>query len=153
MSQDKYFTGNRFPVYILAVSEGWEDAYIKDKRTDKVYYVRAPYFKKQRPIEENVLRSSMAYGLIVPEKQNFPSLEVALEYVKKKFQKKEDNLIPFEDAVGVILDYANEINHPLFYKAVENFEKKEKKLLTLLSELEEIRQEGVALLARLTEGT
>lgn len=152
MSKDKLLAGNKFPVYILAVSEGWEDAYIKDLRRDKVYYARAPYFKKQGPIEENVLRSSMAYGLIVPEKQNFPSLDVALEYVKKKFQTQEENLISFSDAVDVILDYAKEINHPLFYKAVENFGKKEKKLLTLLSELEEIRQEGKSLLARLGEG-
>jgi len=152
MSKDKYVTGNKFPVYILAVSEGWEDAYIKDKRSCLVYYVRAPYFKKQGPIEENVLRSSMAYGLIVPEKQNFPSVDAALEYVKKKFQTQEDNLISFSDAVDVILDYAKEINHPLADKAVENFEKKEKKRLTLLSELEEIRQEGESILARLGEG-
>ena len=141
MSQDKHAT-------ILAISEGWEDAYIKDDRIGKVYYVRAPYFKKQKPIEESILCSSMAYGLIVPEAQHFPSLDAALEHVKKQYDMQDDALISLEKAVGVILDYAKEINHPLADKAVENFEKKEEgKLIALLSELEAIRQEGESILA------
>ena len=116
MSQDKHAT-------ILVVSEGWEDAYIKDERTGKVYYVRAPHFKKQEPIEETILCSSMAYGLIVPEIKDFSSLDAALSYVKNHYEMQDDALISFEKAVGVILDYAKEINHPLADKAVENFEK------------------------------
>ena len=141
MSQDKHAT-------ILAVSEGWEDAYVKDDRIDKVYYVRAPYFQKKEPIEETILRSSMAYGLIVPEKQNFPSVDAALEHVRNQYETQDDNLISLEKAVGVILDYAQEINHPLADKADENFEKKEEgKLIALLSELEAIREEGESILA------
>lgn len=139
MSQDKC-------AIILAVSEGWEDAYINDNRIGKVYYVRAPYFQKKEPIEETILRSSMAYGLIVPEKQVFPSVDAALDYVKKQYEKKDENLISLYEAVDVILDYAKEINHPLADKAVENFEKREEKLVALLSELEAIRQEGESIL-------
>ncbi len=141
MSQDKRAA-------ILAVSEGWEDAYIKDERVGKVYYVRAPYFKKQKPIEETILHSSMAYGLIVPEIKDFPSVDAALEHVKKQYETQDYTLLSFEEAVGVILDYAKEINHPLADKAGENFEKREEeKLLALLSELEAIRQEGESILA------
>jgi len=146
MSQDKHTT-------ILAVSEGWEDAYIKDDRIGKVYYVRAPYFKKQVSIEETILRSSMAYGLIVPEKQDFPSVDAALKHIKNQYEMQDDALISFEEAVGLILDYAKEINHPLTDKAVENFEKREEeKLFALLSELEAIRQEGESILAARAAG-
>jgi hypothetical protein len=117
MSQAKQAT-------ILAVSEGWEDAYIKvedsrngDELAERVYYVRAPYFQKQEPIEETILRSSLAYGLIVPEKQDFPSLNAALEYVKNQYETQDEPLISFEKAVDVILDYAKEINHPLAHLA------------------------------------
>jgi hypothetical protein len=141
MSQEKHAT-------ILAVSEGWEDVYIKDDKIGKVYYVRAPYFKKQEPIEETILCSSMAYGLIIPEKQNFPSVAAALEHVKNQYETQDNNLISLYEAVGVILDYAKEINHPLADKAGENFEKREEeKLIDLLSELEAIRQEGESILA------
>lgn len=118
MSQDKHAS-------ILAVSVDWEDAYIKDEHAGKVYYVRAPYFKKQGAIEETILRSSIAYGLIVPEKQDFPSVDAALEHVKNQYKTQDDNLISLEEAVCVILDYAKEINHPLVNKALENFEKRE----------------------------
>lgn len=114
MSQDKCAA-------ILAVSEGWEDAYIKGDRIGKVYYVRAPYFKKQEPIDETVLHSSMAYGLIVPEKQDFPSLDAALEHVKNQYEKQDENSISLYEAVDVILDYAKEIKHPLTDKAKETF--------------------------------
>ena len=141
MSQDKHAT-------ILAVSEGWEDAYIKDDRIGKVYYVRAPYFQNEEPIEETILRSSMAYGLIIPDKQNFPSLDAALEHVKNQYETQDDNLISLYEAVDVILDYAKEINHPLTDKAVENFEKREEGLLlSLIDEIEAIRREGESILA------
>ena len=117
MSQDKHAT-------ILAVSEGWEDVYIKDDRIGKVYYVRAPYFKKQKPIDETILHSSMAYGLIVPQKQDFPSLDAALLHVKKQYGTQDDNLISLNKAVDVILDYAKETNHPLAYKAKEHSQRK-----------------------------
>ncbi len=141
MSQDKHAT-------ILAISEGWEEAYIKDECAGKVYYVRAPYFQKKEPIEETILRSSMAYGLIIPEKQNFPSVDAALEHVKKQYETQDENLISLEEAVGVILDYAQEINHLLADKADENFERiEEEKLIVLLSELETIREESESILA------
>ncbi|MBC8234799.1 hypothetical protein H8E77_35085 [bacterium] len=140
MSQEKHTT-------IIAVSEGWEDAYIKDDRIGKIYYVRAPYFKKQEPIEETVLHSSMAYGLIVPEIKDFPSLDAVLEYVRNQYETQDDNLTSLEDAVDVILNYAKEINHPLADKAVKNLEKREEQLIALLNELEVIRQEGESILA------
>lgn len=101
---------------ILAVSEGWENAYIlQDERTKWVYYVEAPHFKKMR-IEETHLRSSLAYELLVPEKQDFPSVDAALEYVKSQYETQDDTLISFSEAAGVILDYAKAINHPLLKK-------------------------------------
>lgn len=106
---------------ILAVSEGWEDAYITDTRTDKVYYVRAPYFERQRPVEENILHSSIAYGLIVPEIKDFSSFDAALNHIKSQYEMQEQpqKWISFEKAVDVILDYAKEIKHPLAGKTVK----------------------------------
>jgi hypothetical protein len=86
--------------------------------------------------------------LIIPEKQNFPSVAAALEHVKNQYETQDNNLISLYEAVGVILGYAKEINHPLADKAGENFEKREEeKLIDLLSELEAIRQEGESILA------
>ena len=103
---------------ILAVSEGWEDAYIQDEGAKWVYYAAAPDFKKV-PIAESVLPSSLAYALLVPEERDFPSVDDALFYVKTQYETQDDPLIPFSEAVDAILDYAKAINHPLANKAVE----------------------------------
>jgi len=89
---------------ILLISDGWEDAYIKDKQKNNVYYVRAPYFEKQEPISEKILHSSMAYQLIVSEKSDFPSVDAAIEYVKHQYVTLCDNYISFDEAVDVILE-------------------------------------------------
>jgi phosphoribosylaminoimidazole-succinocarboxamide synthase len=60
--------------------------------------------------------------MVVPEKADFPSVDVAVGYVKKAYEteNEDDTLIPFSDAVDVIFDYARKINHPLANKGAHN---------------------------------
>ena len=133
---------------ILLVSDGWEDAYIKDKQKNKVYYVRAPYFEKQGPISEKILHSSMAYQLIVPEESDFPTVDAAIEHVKHQYVEQCDNYISFDEAVDVILEFAKEINHPPVLTASKNVEKmREKAILSFISEIEMVRKDVESILA------
>ena len=133
---------------ILLVSDGWENAYIKDEQKNNVYYVRAPYFEKQGPISEKILHSSMAYQLIVPERLDFPSVDAAIEHVKHQYVEQRDDYISFDEAVDVILEFAKEINHPLALTASRNIEKiREKAILSFISEIKLVRTDVESVLA------